>query len=124
MIWGTVKVKDSVIETNKYTFVLSVLTNFGVERPFLIPSRLLSGAFVGFTIAFSDLLYPIEIFLILGASGLSIFAGAQIAQLRLHGGDLRGTTLGHALWGTHSSLQNERAKIADKISPNTIGGAA
>lgn len=124
MIWGTVEVKDGVIETNKHTFVVSVLTNFGIERPFLIPSRLLSGAFVGFTIAFFDLLYSVEIFLILSICGLSVFAGAQIAQLRLHGGDLRGTTLGHALWGTHGSLQKVRAKIADKMSPNTKGGAA
>ena len=69
MIWGTVEVKDGVIETNKHTFVVSVLTNFGIERPFLIPSRLLSGAFVGFTIAFFDLLYSVEIFLILSICG-------------------------------------------------------
>jgi len=115
MIIGTIRIENGTIVTHKKTFVLSPLTFFDVNQPFLIPSRLLAGAFIGFTVAFSDLLYPIEIASILGASLLSIVAGWQVAQLRLHGSDLRGTTYGQALWGRYASLQKVRSDIAVKL---------
>ncbi len=114
-IWGSVRVEGGAVVTHNQTFVLAALTNFKVERPFKMPSLLLGGAIAGWTAAFAELLYPLEIFSALGISGLSVLGGMQVGQLRLHGADLRGTTLGHAVWGLHASLQEVRAEIAAKL---------
>ena len=118
MIWGSVRVEGGAVVTHNQTFVLAALTNFKVERPFRTPSLLLGGAIIGWTAAFADLLFPLEILSTLGVSGLSILIGMQAGQLRLHGGNLRGTTFGHALWGRYASLNKVRAEIAAKVDFN------
>ena len=118
IIIGFVRVKDGAIVTHRDTFVLPPLSSFSIRRPFCAPALLLGGAFAGFTITFIDLLYPIEIFSTLGACAASILAGVQIAQLRLHSGDLRGTTLGHLVWGSHADLNKKRAELTAKITAN------
>ena len=122
MIIGSIRVKGGTIVTHKKTFVLSPLTFFDVDQPLLIPSIILAGAFAGFTVAFSDLLYPMEIATILGASALSLIIGWQVAQLRLHGSDLRGTTYGQALWGRYASLQKVREELEEKFDATVTGG--
>ncbi len=122
MIMGSIRVKGGTIVTHKKTFILSPLTFFDVNQPLLIPSILLAGAFAGFTVAFSDLLYPIEITSILGACALVIIIGWQVAQLRLHGSDLRGTSYGQALWGRYASLQKVRAELAKKFDATVTRG--
>lgn len=122
MTWGKAEIRGGTLETRNQNFVLASLTTFKVERPLLAPSLLLGGAFAGFTVAFADLLYPSEILSTLSVSGLSVFAGMQIGQLRLHGADLRGTTLGHALWGRYASLNQTRKEIAAKVDGDLAGG--
>lgn len=114
MILGSIRVEGDAIITHRKTFVLSQLTNWEVYQPFWIPAILLGAALSGFTAAFSDLLYQIEITSILCASVFSIIAGWQVGQLRLHGSSLRGTTFGQALWGRFASLQKARANIDAK----------
>lgn len=120
-VWGSVRVEGGAVVTHNQTFVLAALTTFKVERPFLMPSILLGGAISGWTVAFADLLYPMEILSTLGVCGLSVLVGMQVGQLHLHGGDLRGSTLGHSLWGRYASLNSIRAEIAAKL--DTTGGA-
>ena len=118
MIWGSIRFNGGAIITHKKTFVLSPLDYFDVYQPLLMPTRILGGAFIGFTAVFADLLYPVEMASILGASFFSIGIGWQIAQLRFHGGNLRGTTYGHALWGRYASLQKIHSEISDKFDFN------
>ena len=116
MILGFAYVKDGAIVTHRDTFVLPPLSSLSIRRPFCAPAFLLGGAFAGFTITFVDLLYPMEIFSTLGACAVSILTGIQIGQLRLHSGDLRGTTLGHLVWGSHGDLNEKRAELTAKIT--------
>ncbi len=114
-IWGSVRVEGGAVVTHNQTLVLAALTVFKVERPFLMPSLLLAGAFGGWTAAFFNLLYPVEIFSTLGASALSVLIGLQVGRLHLHGGDLRGSTLGQSSWGRYRSLNRVRTEIAVKL---------
>lgn len=121
MILGFIRVQNGAIVTHRKTFVLSPLTNWEVDQPFWIPAILLGTALTGFTAAFSDLLYPIEIISILIACVFSIVIGWQVGQLRLHGSSLRGTTYGQALWGRFASLQEVRADIDAKLGTSRMG---
>lgn len=124
MIWGFVHVEGGAIVTHKKTFVLSSLDYFEVEQPFIKPAVIMGCAFAGYTAAFSDLLYPVEIASILAACSLSFVAGWHLAQLRLHGSSLRGTTYGQAVWGRYESLQEKRAEIVQELGSSPQRGEA
>ena len=124
MIIGSHCFVGDTLRTHKKTFVLSSLDYFEVEQPFFKPAMIMGGAFASFTAVFSDLLYPVEITSILGACGFSLVAGWHVAQLRLHGSSLRGTTYGQALWGRYKSLQEIRTEIVAKVEADTLGGDA
>ncbi|MCV6600973.1 MAG: hypothetical protein OIF54_05325, partial [Cohaesibacter sp.] len=97
---------------HKETFLLASLSVVGIARPFFVPSISFATAGLGFIFAFSDILYVGETIMIVLVCASQMIAGMQVAQLRLHGSDLRGSTIGHTVWGRYSTLQNIRGKIA------------
>lgn len=114
-IIGSVLVENGAITTHRDSYLLSNLSVVSVRRPFLASSIFLSGAFGGFGLAFSDLLYANEILAIAGFSAASVFLGSQIGQLSLLSRDLKGSELSSAVWGWHSTLQSIRMDIVSAL---------
>jgi len=115
MIIGTVTVTDDAVITHRDSYLLNSLTVISVRRPILIPSSMMALSGAAFGIAFSDLLFPMEIV------GIGIFVSAasligfQVGQLKLVSRDLKNTELSSAIWGQYHALQNHRHKIVDGV---------
>jgi len=113
MIIGTINVTEDALITHRDSYLLNSLTVISVRRPILIPLAMMALSGAAFGIAFSDLLFPIEIV------GIGIFVsvasliGLQVGQLKLVSRDLKNTELSSAIWGRYHALQNHRHKIVD-----------
>lgn len=114
-IVGSVEVDDAAVTTHKDSYLLSNITVASVRRPLLAPAILLSCALSLFAIGFFDLLYPVEVTLILMLNAAAIMVGLQIAQLKLLSRDLRGSELGDVIWGRHGALQLVRRDVVGAI---------
>jgi len=121
MIIGFVKLENGAVIPHRDSYLLKNLSVVSVRRPFLGGAILLGVAFGGFSIAFGDLLYPVEIASILGLSTFAIIAGVQVGQLKLLSRDLRGSELADAIWGQYSSLNHIRAKIVQSLNAGNDG---
>lgn len=115
MILGSVTVNKNAVVTHRDSYLLTNLSVVSVRRPFLAGAVLLSGAFLGFGMAFADLLYNHEIATISVVSIAAILAGSQVGQLLLLSRDLRGSELSGAVWGRYSSLQTIRTDIVTAL---------
>lgn len=115
MILGSVKVNKNAVVTHRDSYILANLSVVSVRRPFLAGAMLLGGAFVGFGMAFGDLLYNHEIATITITSITAILVGSQVGQLSLLSRDLRGSELSGAVWGRYSSLQTIRTDIVTAL---------
>ena len=115
MIIGSVEVNKNAVVTHRDSYLLTNLSVVSVRRPFLAGATLLGGAFVGFGMAFGDLLYNHEITTISAVSIAAILAGSQVGQLSLLSRDLRGSELSGAVWGRYSNLQTVRSDIVTAL---------
>lgn len=115
MIIGFVKVNKNAVVTHRDSYILANLSVVSVRRPFLAGAMLLGGTFLGFGMAFGDLLYTHEIATISAVSIAAILAGSQVGQLSLLSRDLRGSELSGAVWGKYSSLQTVRSDIVTAL---------
>ncbi|PCJ82173.1 MAG: hypothetical protein COA52_20235 [Hyphomicrobiales bacterium] len=124
MIFGSVNLDGNAVNTHRDSYLLSNLSVVSVRRPFFGAAVLLGCSFAGFSAAFGDLLYPVEIATIIGLSSAAIIAGYQTGQLKLLSRDLRGSELSGVIWGQYKSLNIIRSKIIQKISQHDLGGAS
>lgn len=115
MILGSVTVNKNAVVTHRDSYLLTNLSVVSVRRPFLAGAILLGGTFLGFGIAFGDLLYNHEIATISAVSITAILVGSQVGQLSLLSRDLRGSELSGAVWGRYSSLQIIRGEIVTAL---------
>ena len=115
MIFGSVTVNKKSVVTHRDSYLIKNLSVVSVRRPYMAGAMLLGCAFIGFGVAFGDLLYTSEIISITGLSTAAIIAGSQIGQLSLLSRDLKGTELSGAVWGWHSSLQRARSEIVEAL---------
>lgn len=115
MIIGFVEVNKNAVVTHRDSYLLTNLSVVSVRRPFLVGAILLGGAFLGFGMAFGDLLFRHEIATITIASITAILVGSQVGQLSLLSRDLRGSELSGAVWGRYSSLQTIRTDIVTAL---------
>lgn len=119
-IFGYIKVEGGAVSTHRDSYLLANISVVSVRRPFLGGAVLLAGCFLGFSLAFVDLLHPTEIASIIGPSVLAVLISSQLGQLSLLSRDLRGSELSGAVWGHYSTLNQVRAEIVEKLdmSPN------
>ncbi len=115
MIFGSVSVNSRAVITHRDSYLIKNLSVVSVRRPYMAGAMLLGGAFLGFGIAFGDLLYTSEIITISGLSVTAMIAGSQVGQLSLLSRDLKGSELSGAVWGWHSSLQDIRTEIVESL---------
>ena len=115
MIFGSVSVHSRAVITHRDSYLIKNLSVVSVRRPYMAGAMLLGGAFLGFGIAFGDLLYTSEIITISGLSVAAMIAGSQVGQLSLLSRDLKGSELSGAVWGWHSSLQDIRTEIVESL---------
>jgi len=115
MIIGYVTVNKNAVVTHRDSYLIKNLSVVSVRRPYLAGAMLLGGAFLGFGIAFGDLLYTGEVLTIIGLSVAAMITGSQVGQLSLLSRDLKGSELSGAVWGWHSSLQRTRTEIVEAL---------
>jgi len=115
MIIGTINVTEDAVITHRDSYLLNSLTVISVRRPVLVPLAMVALSGAAFGLAFSDLLFPMEII------GIGIFVsvasliGLQVGQLKLVSRDLKNTELSSAIWGRYHALQNHRHEIVDGV---------
>lgn len=111
MIIGFVEIENGSVSTHRDSYLLPSITVVSVRRPFLSGSLMCAVGFGGFGIAFSDLLYPHEIQIIIGGVIASLVAGVCLGQLKLLSRDLRNSELSDAIFGSYSHLNRIRREI-------------
>lgn len=118
MIIGYVDIDldDGVVETHRDSYTLQNLTVVSVRKPFLAGGILFGGGFLGFTYAFGDLLFPLEIATIVSVSSLTLCLSWQAGQLKLLSRDLSGSELSGVIWGRYATLNRVRRDIVRAIS--------
>lgn len=116
MIFGTVRVTDSVVETHRDSYMLGSLTGISVRRPLLPGGLLFAGGGAGFGLTFADLLYPSEICAVSALSLADVALGFGIGQIQLLSRDLRGSELACMIWGTYGHLNRIRRDIGEALS--------
>ena len=121
MILGFVKVENNAVITHRDSFILTNISVVSVRRPYLAGSLILGSAFLGFGIAFNDLLYGNELAILAGFSSTLLLIGSQVAQLTLLSKDLKGTELSSAVWGNLNDLQEIRTQIIDEHQRSLSG---
>lgn len=108
--------ESGAVETHRDSYLLKTLTVVSVRRPALPAGILFGGGFVGFCLAFGDLMWPHEIALTLTGSVLALVAGWQVGQLKLLSRDLRGSELAGVIWGRYADLNAVRGRIVRAIA--------
>lgn len=122
MMLGHVRVTASSVDTHQDSYLLDQLTVVSVRRPALAGALLLAGALGAFACGFSDLLFPVELFVIAALSATSLMTGWQFGQLKLLSRDLRGSELSGAVFGSYAHLNRLRRQIADAAQASKSGG--
>lgn len=115
MVFGTIEIGDGVLHTHNDSYALTSNTTFSAPRPFRAAGILTATMISAFGIAFSDLLYTIELFVVGGFAGFCLLVGNSIAHLLIINADLRGSDLSVAAWGTYHHLKRIRRDLADSV---------
>ncbi len=108
---GHLYIHNGAVITHRDSFMLDSISVVSVRRPYLGGAWLLSLSLFGFGIAFFDLLYGSEVFVLTAIGCALLLVGSYIGQLSLLSRDLKGTELSSAIWGTPWSLDLMRRKI-------------
>ncbi len=116
MIFGKFQLSNNAIHTHNDSYVLTNITTISARRPFLGASIMLSALMVIFTLSFIDLLFMHELGIFLFSILATLFLGLWLGQLQLLSGDLRGSELGTAVWGSYAHLNRIRREIAEAVS--------
>ncbi len=119
MIIGFVRIENGAVNTHRDSYILENLSVVSVRRPFLIATSLFAGGALAFAVGFYDLLYLIELMVLLSIAALLLIAGQVIGQLKLISRETKGTELAGAVWGNTKSLQDIRRAIVDEIRKRT-----
>jgi hypothetical protein len=124
MIFGHITVDGQAVVTHRDSYLIDKLSVVSVRRPFFLTGLLFGGAFIGFTAAFGDLLYPVEIGVTLGLSLSVPVVLSQVGQLKLLSRDLRGSDLAGVVWGRYASLNRIRREIVATLLARRAGVAS
>lgn len=116
MIFGTVEVTATSVDTHRDSYLLEQLTVVSVRRPAWTAGLLASGSLAAFWIGCFDLLYPGEIAVLGTLSAVALLTGWHLGQLKLLSRDLRGSELSGAIFGQYADLNRLRRKIAAAVS--------
>ena len=119
MIFGSVDVTATSVDTHRDSYLLEQLTVVSVRRPMWITGLMTSIALCAFLIGFFDLLYVGEIAVLSGMSITALLIGWQLGQLKLLSRDLRGSELSGAIFGQYDDLNRLRREIAAAVSRQT-----
>ncbi len=111
MIFGSVHVSGRSVETHRDSYLLSHLTVISVRRPLLPGAVLLASGGTAFALAFSDLLFPVEIIGLAAGIGAVLLTGIRLGQIQLLSRDLRGSELSCMIWGSYGHLNRVRREI-------------
>ena len=117
MIFGTAKIVDGsngrvALETSNDNYPLTPNTNISVLRPFRALGLGLAVLLTGFGIAFRDILYTHELWIIAGGVLIAFLVGNILAHLVLINRELNGSDLSVAVWGTYRHLNRLRKDLA------------
>ena len=111
MLFSPVKIENGAVETRNDSYLLENLTVVSARRTLLGAGLLVSVGFGSFTLAFADILWPVELLSLFFASITSLVVGLNIGRLRFHSRDLRGSELAGVVWGTYGHLNRVRRDI-------------
>lgn len=122
MIFGSILVTDTGVETHRDSYLLAHLTVVSTRRPFFAGAVLCATGLTGFCLAFADLLYAHELILLVSLAAMLLIVGRSLGQLQLLSRDLRGTELSTAIFGTYRHLTRIRREITAAMqAPNGEG---
>jgi len=124
MIFGTLRLGETALHTHNDSYVLEGIKAVSTRRPFLSAGLVIGTLVAGFTISFSDILYPGEIAALIVTAFLSIIGGLSIGRLQLVSRDLTGSSIADAVYGTYSDLNRRRPLIADAVERAKTGGVS
>ena len=123
MIIGKLELGPKTLTTHNDSYVLEGISVVSNRRPFLTSGLMVGALSALFIVSFRDILYLGETISLTCLSGLSIWCGLQVGQLRLISRDLRGSPVADAVYGTYGHLNRLRPAIADAIERAKSGGA-
>lgn len=115
MIFGSVSIEKSAVNTHRDSYRLENLSVVSVRRPLLLPAILFAVGLGGFAVAFADLLYAHESAALAALVLIGLVIGFWLGQLKLLSRDLRGSELSGVIWGTYSRLNKVRRDIVTAI---------
>ena len=121
MMIGTCKVENGKVVFSKTTYPITKDTHTDVRRIIMAPALLCASGLSVFGIGFFDLLYPVELFIIIISVVVLIVLGFQAARMVILDRVTRGTEQMSAIYGLHSTLQECRAEIDLAVAEVTRG---
>ncbi|SFJ14735.1 hypothetical protein [Albimonas pacifica] len=124
MIFGSVSVSSSTVETHRDSYRLAGISVISVRRPLLPGGVMLASGGSGFGLAFGDLLHIHEVVLLALVIAGGLLAGTRVARMQFLSRDLRGSDLACVIWGSHGRLALVRREIVAAIQTLEGGGAA
>lgn len=116
MIFGSVDVTATSVDTHRDSYLLEQLTVVSVRRPLWVTGMMTSITLAAFGIGFFDLLFPGELAVLSTLSTTALLIGWQLGQLKLLSRDLRGSELSGAILGQYTDLNRLRREIAAAVS--------
>ena len=115
MIIGFVRIENGAVNTHRDSYLLENLSVVSVRRPFLIVTLIFASGVLAFILGFYDLLYLVELVVLLISAALLLIAGQAIGQLKLISRETKGTELAGAVWGNTRALQDIRRSIVKEM---------
>jgi len=124
MIFGKLRLAENALHTHNDVYLLEGIKAISTRRPFLSAGLVIGTLIAGFTISFSDILYPGEIAALIVTAFLFAIGGFTIGRLQLVSRDLSGSPIADAVYGTYPHLNRLRPLIADAVERAKTGGAS
>ena len=112
MIFGTLKIVGTTLETHNDYYALREITTVSTRRPFVSAGLMTGILMAAFAFGFWDILFFGERIAALAIASTAIWGGLNIGLLQLASRDLRGLPLADAAYGTYRHLNREGRKIA------------
>ena len=119
MILGDLEVdfENGAVHTNRDSHMLKELTTVSVRKPFLPVAVMFGGGLSAMAMAFQDILYLHELYLIGAGVTVAACAGLLVGRLKLRSRELMsGDELADAVWGTFPALNAKRREIVKAIA--------